>query len=325
MRVSGFERFEQEIAGAGPGSRFLVSGSEPYQAARLRASLRLRLQGLGFEYLSFSGDDLSAGDLRRAGSEGSLFATGRLIRVAEAERSGPAVKQEIVDAAAGADDTAMLVEVTDHRSALAAKLEKTCMTFVCWDPFEKDMYRWCERLALEHGLSMAPDAQHLLVGYSAGSLSRLADAVERASLFAAGARLGRRELAGLLWAAADTDAFDLVDSALSGNWGKALGDCWKLTSAGEEPVGLVSLLFRQWLRADEARRILRSGAGRAEVEKLAGGKGPAARRLLEAASSGSWGEPWLVSESFAAADTALKTGSDPHVILAGLIRSLTGR
>jgi DNA polymerase III delta subunit len=292
---------------------------------RLRACARSRFEGLGFEYVSFFGEELSVGDLRRASSEGSLFAAGRLLRVAEAEKAPAAARQELLALAEGSDETAMLVEIADHRSSLATRLEKSCTSFVCWDPFERDMYKWCDRLAGENGLSITGDASQMLVGYSSGNLSRLADAIERAAIFAAGSRLGRKELSGFLWASAEADAFDLVDSAMSGDWRKALGQCWKLISAGEEPVGLVALLFRQWLRADEARRVIRGGGGQGDLERIAGARGPAVRRLREAASSGTWGEPWAVSESFAEADAALKTGSDPYVVLAGLLRSLTGR
>jgi len=325
LKVAGFERFEKEISAAGPGARFLVGGPEPWQAMRLRALVRDRFEKLGFEYVSYSGDDLSAGDLSRAFSEGSLFASGRLVRIADAEKASQACRRELIGLAGDSCDSALLVEVADQRSALAGRLEKTCLTFVCWDPFERDMQKWCARLVSESGLSLAPDTGQLFVEYASGSLVRLADAVGRAALYAKGGRLGRREAAGLLWASADADAFSLADSALSGDWRGALGKCWALVSAGEEPVGLLALLFRQWLRAEEAREAIRAGGGEAAVERVAGGRGPAARRLMEAASKGSWGRPWDMAECFASADTALKTGSDPFVTLAGVVRSLTGR
>ncbi len=326
MKIAAFEKFESEAVSASAGGRFLVCGTEPYQALRLREALRRRYAALDFEYISFSPEGIAAGDLRRAATEGSLFAAGRLLRMSDADKAPQAVRNELLELAGAGGETALLAEVQDHRSALAGKLEKCCLTFVCWDePFERDMHRWCRRIAGEEGLSINSETESMLVAWSQGSLARLADAIGRAALFAGGGKLDRRALSPLLSTTAGADAFDLADRALEGDFEGALSACWNLLGAGEEPVGLVALLFRQWLRADEARRMLRGGASMPDVERMAGGRGPAARRICEAAGKGRWGSTSSTAERFAAADASLKTGGDAWTVMAGLVQSLTGR
>lgn len=326
MRITGFEGFEAEVARSASGASFLVCGTEQYQASRLRAAIRRRYEGeLGFEHLTLAVEDLQPGLLARTVSSRSLFAPGRLVRLPDAERAPQSLKEEIVEVLGSPREDSILVETSDTslKSGFNARLDRHCISYVCWEPFESDFPRWCDRLCDEAGLEASGEIRSMLVAYASGSLSRLAEAVERCAGYLGGRRPGAADVASLLSAAADADIFDLSDSVMEGRFERSLADCWKLVAAGEEPVGLLAFLFRHWLRAESARAMLESGQTVAAVEKSMGLPRTAARKLSSAASARRWGGAAGTAEAFARADHRIKTGADPYVALADLLESLT--
>ncbi len=326
MRIAGFDGFEAEVSRSAPGASFLICGTEQYQASRLRAAIRRRFEGeLGFEHLSIAVEDLQSGLLARTVSSRSLFAPGRIIRLPDADRASQQLKAEIVEIIGAPREDSILVETSDTslKSGFNARLDQHCVSYVCWEPFERDFPRWCDRLCREAGLQASGEVRSMLVAYAAGSLSRLAEAVDRCAGYLGGRRPGAAEVASLLSAAADADVFDMSDSVMEGRFERSLADCWRLLAAGEEPVGLLAFLFRQWQRAESARAMLEAGQTAAAVEKATGLPGSAARKLSGAASARRWGSAARAAESFARTDQRLKTGADPYMAMADLLESLT--
>ncbi len=326
MRVQGFAAFEKELRGARPGAVFLVCGPEPWQAARLRAAARCRYcEGLGFEYRSVYPDDLSPGDIPRMVSEPSLFSPGRLFRFAEADRLPPRLRKELLESLGSPAGDALLVESGDSsmKSSFNAAVDRIARSFVCWEPFERDLQGWCDTMAAEEGLSLTPALRSILVSWCGGSLSRLADAVTRASLYASGRRLEPSELAGIVTGVADPGVFDLADEVWAGRTGGALSCAWRLIRAGEEPVALLALLYRQWERFETARRIVSSGGGARDLQRELGLPMQAAGLMAKTAAESGLPPAWISSELFASSDWEMKSGADASTVFAGLIHALT--
>lgn len=319
----------ERIASAGPGSLFLVCGTEQVQISRIREAIRSRFCGLlEYEYATMSGEDAEPGRLTRLLDEPSLFSPGRIVRLSDADRFPAAVRRELTAAASvpGRTDS-ILVESTDTslRSAFNAGIDKIpgSLSFICWDPFERDFSRWCDTLAGERGLPLTSGCRSMLISWAGGSLSRLDDAVSRAALFSGGRTMAPAELAGLLTGLADPEVFDLADEIWAGRRGRALSLAWRLIQAGEEPVALLALIQRQWERLETARAVLAAGGGQKDVERELGLTSTSAASLVSSARASSTPPIWKASELLASSDLSLKTGADPFTVFAGLIHSLT--
>ncbi len=329
MKVSSFQGFIEKISSSGPGSLFLACGTERVQLGRIRDAARSRFcETLGFEFSSFHAEDAEPGRLARLLAEPSLFSSGRLVRIPDADRLPSAIRAELVRSAADEGRTdALLVESTESslRHAFNASVDRVhgAASFVCWEPFERDMGRWFDTLAKERGLSLPPGSRGILLSWAGGSLSRLDEAIERASVFSGGRSLTTAELAGLLTGVADPGVFDLADEIWAGRRGSALSTAWRLICAGEEPVALLALVQRQWERLEAARSLLAEGGGQKEIERDLGLSPTAASSLLSSAKSSSAPPVWVSAEALASSDLSLKTGGDPFVVFAGLIHSLT--
>jgi len=326
LKIPSFEVFEEKLSSAGAGSAFLLCGTEPYQAARIRNAVIARfVEGCRFDRIQLAPDEIRPGDLRRMAGERSLFAPGLLIRIAEADRAPAPVKTEIAEAAESIGENAILVETSDTsiRTGLNARLDKCSLTYICWEPFDRDMPRWCSRLCRESGMDASRLVQSMLVSWAAGSLERLAEAVERTALFTLGRKPSGDDVAGVLSGGAQAGIFDLADLVQSGDRKAALAAAWSLASSGEEPVGMVAFLFRQWQRSVQARAILASGGSVEAVERSLGLPKSVSQRIVKVLAARPGPDPAEAAEAFAAADKALKTGGDPFVALAELVQSLT--
>lgn len=329
MKASSLQGFMDSVRKAGPGSVFLACGTEQVQLSRVRDAVRRRFcSGLGFEYGAVPPDEAEPGLITRMLEEPSLFAPGRLLRLPEADRLPAAVRRELVEAASAPGRVdAILVESTETalRNSFNASLDGLpgTVSYVCWDPFEKDMPGWCDVLAGEHGLALTAGSRSALVAWAGGSLSRLDDAVRTAAVFSGGRTLSQAEMAGLLTGVADPGVFDLADEIWAGRRGRAMALAWRLLQAGEEPVALLALIQRQWEKLEAARSILAAGGGRREIERETGLPRGASDRLADAAAKTSVPPQWIASEALASSDHQLKTGGEPFTVFAALIHSLT--
>jgi len=329
MKVSSFQGFVEKIASSGPGALFLACGTELVQLGRIRDAARSRFcETLGFECSSFYAEDAEPGKLTRFLAEPSLFSSGRLVRIPGADRLPAAIRAELVRAAADEGRTdVLLVESSENslRHSFNASVDRIpgAASFVCWEPFERDMGRWFDILAKEHGLSLPPGSRGILLSWAGGSLSRLDEAIERVSVFSEGRTLTTAELAGLLTGVADPGVFDLADEIWAGRRGNALSTAWRLICAGEEPVALLALVQRQWERLEAARALIAGGGDQKDMVRELGLSPTAASSLLSSARNSSAPPVWVAAEALASSDLSLKTGGDPFVVFAGLIHSLT--
>jgi len=186
MRIRKYEDFEKAISKPSPGSVFLVAGAELYQSRRLSGKIVAEfVDGLAFEHLRLTPDEVTAGSLTRHLSENSLFASGRILELSDVNRLSRKVKDELLSAAESLSGNGILCRTTQTRTAsgFLGKLEKIALTFICWEPFQRDIHRWSLRLAEEKNVTLSREGFQTLEMYAAGVLERLSDAVDRLSLF----------------------------------------------------------------------------------------------------------------------------------------------
>lgn len=334
MRIRTFDGYEREI-GKRTGERvFLLAGSEYYQRNRLCGLVVRTLTDPGsarggpLETRRIDSPSLKPGDLARMRTEGSLFSTGKLFVVSALDKTPRGVRPEILDAAESPGDNAFLfiTDETSLRTSFLKGVSSLALTFVCYPPFERDMWAWCRRMAAENGVDLTDAAVQMLVMHSTGDLSRLADSVGRLALYYLDpdAPLDEGAVADVIEAGDSTSVFTLLDLLMDGKTGEATRAFWELLERGEDVVGVLSFLYSQWLKLQQVRELVRTkGAGPSEVSRLLGLRGRMLDRLTSAARAGRGGSPEVAAEAFAEADESVKTGGDPYLACARLVAVLT--
>jgi DNA polymerase III delta subunit len=259
-------------------------------------------------------------------SEGSLFSSGRLLDISDVSGLSRKVKNELLEAAGDPSGNCILCRTTQSRisSGFLGKLEKAALTYVCWEPFQRDLRKWCGRLAAEASVSLTRDGSQTVELYSAGVLQRLAEAMERLSLYYTGGEsIDRDGVLKVLTGRAEHTIFDLSDMLFTNRRSGAMDSLMSLIRAGEEPVAILAFLYSQWKMVNRARDIIASGGTSSTVSKELGIRYMQLDRVVAAAGKMYAEDPAGTPAKFASADLSLKTGGDSFTVLAGVIFALT--
>jgi DNA polymerase III delta subunit len=327
LKVKRFEDFEKAASEPSPGRVFLLAGPEPWQSTRLRELIVGSFtRGMGFEHVQLAADDAAEGDIRRRLSEGSLFSEGVVLDVADAASLPKRAKAEMLEAVASPGSNCILcrTEQTRLSSGFLGNLEKASLTYMCWEPFQRDMHRWNARLASEYGVDLTRDGAQTLEMYSSGVLRRLAEAMERLSLYySGGERVDRDGVLRVLTGRSDHTVFDLADLLYTDQRTGAMDALLSVLRAGEEPVRILAFLWSQWNLVSRARDILSTGGSPGNVSSELGLRYMQLDRVLASAGRMHSKDPVSDAETFASADAALKSGGDSFTVMAGVIFALT--
>jgi len=327
VKVKRFEDFEKAASEPSAGRVFLLAGPEPWQAARLRGLVvDSSTSGMGFEHVQLAAEEVAEGDIRRHLSEGSLFSDGVVLDVADVASLSKRAKAEMLEAAGSPGSNRILCRTVQTRlsSGFLGNLEKASLTYMCWEPFQRDMQRWNARLASEYGVDLTRDGAQTLEMYASGVLRRMAGAMERLSLFySGGERIDRDGVLRVLTGRSDHTVFDLADLLYTDRRTGAMDALLSVLRSGEEPVGVLAFLWSQWKLVLRARDILNAGGSPGNVSSELGLRYMQLDRVLASAGRMHSKDPVSDAETFASADAALKSGGDSFTVLAGVIFALT--
>jgi DNA polymerase III subunit delta len=202
-------------------SAYLITGSDRPKVTRALRRLRDRVGEDATETLSAS--ESSGEDAAASCNALGLFAVERrLVVVEQVERWKAAdVKavQEYLRKPAPTSVLALLGEEVKRDSALAKAVAKAGKVLIYDIPTTRgrkaDLPKWVEQQFRERGIVIDHDAARALVELAGDNADELATEVDKLTTWAAGERIGEREVAELVPARADAPPFDLTDA-----WGR---------------------------------------------------------------------------------------------------------
>ena len=199
---------------------YLIIGSDRPKITRALRRLRTRVGDEATELLT--AHETSGEDAVAACNALALFAVERrLVVVENVERWKPLdVKavEEYLKRPAPTTVLALLGDDIKPDSALAKAVAKAGEVLVYNLPKrgrKVDLPRWVEAQLGERGTLIDPDAARMLVDLVGEDAEELATEVDKLAIWAAGERIGEREVAELVPARAETPPFDLTDA-----WGR---------------------------------------------------------------------------------------------------------
>ncbi len=201
-------------------SAYLITGTDRPKVTRALRRLRDRVGEDATETLNAS--ESSGEDTAASCNALGLFAVERrLVVVEQVERWKAAdVKavQEYLRKPAPTSVLALLGEDLKRDSALAKAVAKAGEVLVYDLPTrgrKADLPKWVEQQFRERGIVIDHDAARALVELAGDNADELTTEVDKLSTWAAGERIGEREVAELVPARADAPPFDLTDA-----WGR---------------------------------------------------------------------------------------------------------
>jgi DNA polymerase-3 subunit delta len=202
-------------------SAYLITGSDRPKVTRALRRLRDRVGEDATETLNAS--ESSGEDAAASCNALGLFAVERrLVVVEQVERWKAAdlkAVQEYLRKPAPTSVLALLGEEVKRDSALAKAVAKAGEVLIYDIPTTRgrkaDLPKWVEQQFRERGIVIDHDAARALVELAGDNADELATEVDKLTTWAAGERIGEREVAELVPARADAPPFDLTDA-----WGR---------------------------------------------------------------------------------------------------------
>jgi DNA polymerase-3 subunit delta len=202
-------------------SAYLITGTDRPKVTRALRRLRDRVGEDATETLNAS--ESSGEDAAASCNALGLFAVERrLVVVEQVERWKAAdVKavQEYLRKPAPTSVLALLGEEVKRDSALAKAVAKAGEVLIYDIPTTRgrkaDLPKWVEQQFRERGIVIDHDAARALVELAGDNADELVTEVDKLTTWAAGERIGEREVAELVPARADAPPFDLTDA-----WGR---------------------------------------------------------------------------------------------------------
>ena len=203
-------------------SAYLITGTDRPKVTRALRRLRDRVGEDAVEHLiagDASGEDVAAS----CNALGLFTVESRLVIVEQIERwKAPDLKaiQEYLKRPAPTTVLVLLGADVKRDSALAKAVAKGGEVLAYDLPTKgrgskADLPKWVELQFRERGIQIDHEAARALVELVGENADELATEVDKVSIWAAGERIGEREVAELVPARAETPPFDLTDS-----WGR---------------------------------------------------------------------------------------------------------
>ncbi|HEY6150519.1 MAG TPA: DNA polymerase III subunit delta [Gaiellaceae bacterium] len=199
---------------------YLITGTDRPKVTRALRRLRDRVGEAATEILS--AQDASADDVAAACNALGLFTVERrLVVVDQVERWKAADLKALEAYLKGPAPTTVLALVGDEikrDSALAKAVAKSGEVLLYDLPKrgrKADLPRWVEGQLKERGIVIDHEAARALVDLVGDNVTELATEVDKLATWAAGDRIGEREVLELVPARAETPPFDLTDA-----WGR---------------------------------------------------------------------------------------------------------
>jgi len=281
-----------------------------------------------FNYDVFHADEreCSAEAIATATAAYPVIADVRVVVVRGLEDARDELGAELARLASGPlDGTVLLMlgEKLDGRRKWAATLLKASRTFTLAAPKGRAFTAWLRRRATRHGVQLADGAAEMLAEYVGADVYRAASEVEKLALYVAPRETVEVEdVEAVVGITREDTVYNLTDRIAELNAGGALAIAHRMVQADQHPAYLVGMIVRYWERLRVATDLIQHGREK-ELGALTGENRPfILNKYLSQARLLRRERVRMGFRLALAAESAIKGGWPPEVVLDGLICQL---
>nr|VFJ45202.1 MAG: DNA polymerase III, delta subunit [Candidatus Kentron sp. DK]VFJ66673.1 MAG: DNA polymerase III, delta subunit [Candidatus Kentron sp. DK] len=269
---------------------YVISGDEPLQKDEALSAIRRAARTMGFaERLVFHADGRFDWDtIEQYADSPSLFSEKRLLEIRLAG-SGPGQQgaNALIRYTARSDSDQLLILATGQLDAKQRKskwyraLESVGACLTIWPVDARNLPRWIQARVQAAGMTITREAVGILVERMEGNLVSCAQEIEKLGLLCDSPAIDVQDVLQSVVDSAHFDAFELVDSTLSGDAERTARILSGLAEEGMDPLPILGMLV--W-EIRELIKIAGELAGGADLDRALGGQ-PALRRRKQAISA----------------------------------------
>ena len=190
---------------------------------------------------------------------------------------------------------------------------------------EAETISWIKKMGKEIGIDISDEASSYLYYMVGNNLDELYSELQKLlSYYGEGAKIGIGEIKFIVSFLRDYSIFDLVDSISS----KKLSDSLRILNrylereGKEKALPVLSMIIRQLSLIQKTKLILKMGGGIGKVQKLVQPYVFLAKKLIEQSHFWTEDEIERAFSIFLEADSLIKTGAPPSIVLEKAIISL---
>jgi DNA polymerase III subunit delta len=197
-----------------------------------------------------------------------MMASRRLVVLTSPESIKDTAQEALEDYLKSPSDQAIVVFVADSldlRRKSATALSKACAVVRFDELSEPEAVRWVEARVRERGSSIERTALGALVDLAGPSLARLAVEIDKLATHADGGQISLPDVKALVSRAREHQVWDLTDAIVERDRKRALRVLARQLDAGEEPLGLLSLVASTYRKMLLAKELMTRRAPAAEV------------------------------------------------------------
>ena len=266
-----FADFAEHVGAGGIDPLYLFLGAEQFLR---REAIELLVGSVDEAFRAFNVDTLSAadhefGEILDLARQLPMMAERRLVVVTHPE----AIKESAQDALEAylkdPSDRATVVfaaDALDQRRKTSTALTKAC-TVVRFDhPTEADALKWVDARVRARGASIDRNAAGALVDLAGSDLTRLAAEVDKLAAHAGSGAIALAAVQALVVRSREHEVWDLTDAIVARDRKRALRVLTRQLDAGEEPLGLLSMLASTYRKMLIAKELMERKAPAAEVQ-----------------------------------------------------------
>lgn len=198
-----------------------------------------------------------------------MMASRRVVVVSNPEAVKEPAQEALETYLKAPSDQAAVVFVADSldlRRKSATAISKTCTTVKFDALSEAEALRWVETRVRERGSTIERTALGALVDLAGTDLTRLSIEVDKVATHAGGGQISLPSVQALVTRAREHEVWDLTDAVLARDRKRALRVLARQLDAGEEPLGLLSLLASTYRKMLLAKELMARRAPAAEVQ-----------------------------------------------------------
>lgn len=200
-------------------------------------------------------------------------------------------------------------EPADGRRRTVQRLAKAGVVLQAIPPKLPEVEGWIRERAAGIGLRLEGRAASILVERVGAQLASLERELEKLADYAwPEARVGEETVARLVGPSREESVFALVDAVGSGQTGQALALLARMLRQGEQPLGLLALIVRQWRLLWQASELVAQGYNASAIAKQLGLHPYVAQKVVAQSRRPPAGGYARGLEAALEAELAIKTG-----------------